>query len=175
MRHLVEYLHEQAWKIIKEMSHISFTDEYLTIIFMQSYLDKKEIQKNIEMLGYSNNMLKFNQFKKPFFLKFLPISSPYCFILYNPNLCNIYLLANSCNSFLMFELLLLKNNKNNNRIVDKIMKNIPIFYQLDFIRSINHEYFFCGFDFDDPNFESGVSRVCEYTFVPKPLRKYFLM
>lgn len=124
MGNLVEYSYERAWNMINDISYISLSDEYLTIVVMQSYLLKKK-EIIIEMLGYSDNALKFGRFEKPFIFKFLSILLPYYFILYNPNLGNIYSLANACHSFLMFEVLVLKNNKNNknnSRIIDNILE-----------------------------------------------------
>lgn len=168
-----EYSYEQAWNIIQAIHSITLSDEYIAIVFMQSYLNQKLIKQHITKTGYNNHLLQFHQFKKPHLLKILPIATPTHFILYDIKLDNIYQLATACHDFLMFELLILKSTQNDDDIKNQLLRHTPIFYSMDFIKNTYQSYFFCGFDFDDPNFESGVSKVAEYTFIPTALKKYF--
>ena len=171
---IVEYSYKQAWNIIQETNNLLLSEDNLPIIYVQSYLNQYTIKKYIEYYGYSDKLLIFRKFKKPFLFHLIPIPTPHNFILYDINLNNIYQLAKSCDNFLMFELLILKRDNKIDLVRDMLLKNnSPIFYHIETIKRKNHSYFFYGFDFDDQSFESGISKVSDYNFVPAPLTKYF--
>lgn len=162
---------EQAWRVILAMQTDRLFQDFVVIARISCYLGKTVIAGNIEKCNYS--IPKIKKFRKKFPFNLLPIPSPNYFYLYDINLCHIYDLALLCDDYLMFEIAFI--DKNNSDIFKEIISSSEdtLYSDMKNINVTNGRYFFCGFDFDDPTFSSGVSKATCYNFIPDYLSNYF--
>lgn len=166
-----EISRELAWRIISAMQVGILDTDLLAIVRISCYQNREIIQKSIRQFYSIQTDIK--KFPKPFPLNLLPIPSSYYFYLYDVNINHIYELAKLCDEFLMFEIAIL--DKKGAEIIRKIILNSRDTLYTNIIH-FSHQcqcFFMCGFDFDDLDFESGVSKVAHFNFIPTHLSLYF--
>lgn len=168
-----ESSYEQAWRIIRAMQTGQVFSEFAIITRMCCFRKKENILSSLADYGY--DAAKIKKLHLPFWLKILPIPRSNCFSLYDIQLNHIYDLAKACDEFLFFEILFL-DRKSAEKFKDKLMgqySNEHLYAAFSSVKAQCEKYFFCGFDLDDPNFESGVAHVSDYNFTPEYLNLYF--
>lgn len=149
----------QAHRIIQAIDKISIAPPYLAVMRVGCYVDKKILKQyaqNLKIMQYtvSSSMTGLGQF--------LPIPKQNHIILINPYPNIINRLFNFVyDHYPMIDFLLIKNQStiDLDKITDKLMNTKrSLFYEIDFLKNCGLDLFFCGFDFDDPNFASGVAK-----------------
>ena len=163
----VEISSEKAWRVIRAMQTESVSDDLMVVARLSCYMEKHVIRETIQNNGYKAEIRKF---KKPFPFNLLPIPSPFYFHLYDINLKNIYHLASSCNSYLMFEVAVINKNRDGQFKNNLISSKNTLYEDFLSLSSDCEKFFICGFDF-----QSGTSQVVHCNFVPDFLALYFNM
>ena len=171
--YITETSYDRAWRVIRAMQTKAELEDIIIVCRISCYLKKAEIHEKIQQYDYTYKVSPIKTLRKPFPFNFLPIPSPNYFYLYDAGLYHIYDLASACNDFLMFEILF-TDRKSSRLIKETTLASSNTLYD-DFlpIRTQFKRYFFCGFDFDDPFFKSGISQALRYNFVPDCLSVYF--
>lgn len=164
---------ELAWRIIYDMqAHTLLSNNHIIAVRISCYKDKKILNQLIQNLfGICVDIQKF---KKPFPLNLLPIPSPHYFYLVMKDFQHVFDLAKLCDDFLMFEIAII-DEISFDAVKTTILNSGHTLYEN--MVDLSHKcqtFFMCGFDFDDPDYESGVSQVAYFNFIPNNLSLYFI-
>ncbi len=165
---LEESSYDQAWRVISAMQTDDTFNDFLIIVRMSCHIDKATIRDSIKKYCYPDTDIK--KLKAPW--RYLLLPRPNCFCLYDIGLKNIHDLAQSCWLFLQFEILFIDRDAEYN-LKQLIAPENSLYSAFEKIKTQVNQYFFCQFDTDNPHFESDVSKVTDYNFVPDYLKLYF--
>lgn len=168
---LQESSYTQAIRAIKAIGEAEFCMDYDVVVRIGCYVSPALLKKYAKAFGYNEYHVSSSITG---LARFLPIFKQNHLLIFNPsNSLDIYkLFALVEKSYPMFELLLIKNLNHFGLSYLKHKKH-PLFYEIDRLKKSGLKLFFCGFDFDDPNFASGFSKAYYCDFVPDGLKCYF--
>lgn len=164
-----EISHERAWRIIHDITHMTPLNDHMTIVRIACHKDKKLLGQYVA--HFFDVCADIKKIKRSFPLNLLP--SPYYFHIFIRDFQYLFDLAKLCDNFLMFEIAVV-DEISFNEIKEYILNSDKTLYENMIDLSYKCQTFFmCGFDFDDPEYESGVSQVAHFNFVPNYLSLYF--
>lgn len=168
---LTESSYSQAIRIIEAIGKMKFSTSDEVVVRIGCYVTPALLKKYAKEFGYNDHHVSSSITG---LARLLPISKQNHLLIFNPsNSLDIYkLFVLIEKSYPMFELLLIKNSNHFDLSYFKHKKH-PLFYEIYHLKKSGLELFFCGFDFDDPNFSSGFSKAFYCDFVPDDLKCYF--
>lgn len=169
---LNESSYEQATRIIQSICKIEESSQYIVILRVACYTSKRKMIRLMNKLAYPTFIVSTAVVG---LYRWLPIPKQNYMLIFDVKMLDIDCLFKFCNNhYPMFETLLVKRHQYDERIFHYLKETtLNLFYSISYIRSLGIDIFFCGFDFDEPNFESGVSRAYYADFIPSSLSLYF--
>lgn len=169
---LHESSYEQATRILQSICKLEISDQYIVILRVACYMKKHKMIELVNELTYP--IFVVNTAVSGLY-RWLPISKQNYMLIFDVKISDIDYFFDFCKEdYPMFEVLLIQRNQYDEKVFAYLKETtLNLFYSIYYIRNLGLDMFFCGFDFDDPNFESGVSRAYYANFVPSSLSLYF--
>lgn len=169
---LNESSYEQATRIIQSICKIEESSQYIVILRVACYTSKRKMIGLMNKLAYPTFIVSTAVLG---LYRWLPIPKQNYMLIFDVKISDIDYFFDFCKEdYPMFEVLLIQRNQYDEKVFAYLKETtLNLFYSIYYIRNLGLDMFFCGFDFDDPNFESGVSRAYYANFVPSSLSLYF--